>query len=52
MITQGQMMGQFVPNHGTIRSVGTGTLSVMGSLLTKRRAVDFCRVGSCLCRPV
>ncbi|MGI9062814.1 MAG: Ms5788A family Cys-rich leader peptide [Pseudonocardiaceae bacterium] len=22
----------------------------MGSLLTKRRAVDLCRVGSCLCR--
>ncbi|MFI5958199.1 Ms5788A family Cys-rich leader peptide [Cryptosporangium sp. NPDC051539] len=23
----------------------------MSSLLTKRRAVDLCRVGSCLCRP-
>ncbi|MFB9323741.1 MULTISPECIES: Ms5788A family Cys-rich leader peptide [Cryptosporangium] len=23
----------------------------MSSLLTKRRAVDLCRVGSCLCPP-
>jgi hypothetical protein len=24
----------------------------MGTLLTKRRAVDLCRVATCLCRPV
>jgi hypothetical protein len=24
----------------------------MGPLLTKRRAVDLCRVATCLCRPV
>jgi hypothetical protein len=24
----------------------------MGMLLTKRRAVDLCRVATCLCRPV
>jgi hypothetical protein len=24
----------------------------MGLLLTKRRAVDLCRVAACLCRPV
>ncbi|MEV0273138.1 Ms5788A family Cys-rich leader peptide [Hamadaea sp. NPDC050747] len=24
----------------------------MGILLTKRRAVDLCRVAACLCRPV
>ncbi|MEH1125756.1 MULTISPECIES: Ms5788A family Cys-rich leader peptide [Micromonosporaceae] len=24
----------------------------MGTLLTKRRAVDLCRVAACLCRPV
>ncbi|WP_342672298.1 Ms5788A family Cys-rich leader peptide [Micromonospora nigra] len=24
----------------------------MGILLTKRRAVDLCRVATCLCRPV
>ncbi|WP_376771192.1 Ms5788A family Cys-rich leader peptide [Rhizomonospora bruguierae] len=24
----------------------------MGELLTKRRAVDLCRVTTCLCRPV
>ncbi|MGR6322391.1 MULTISPECIES: Ms5788A family Cys-rich leader peptide [Micromonospora] len=24
----------------------------MGTLLTKRRAVDLCRVTTCLCRPV
>jgi hypothetical protein len=29
----------------------SATLCVMSSLLTKRRAVDLCRVGSCLCRP-
>ncbi|HWH01852.1 MULTISPECIES: Ms5788A family Cys-rich leader peptide [Micromonospora] len=23
----------------------------MGTLLTKRRAVDLCRVATCLCRP-
>jgi hypothetical protein len=23
----------------------------MSNVLTKRRAVDLCRVGSCLCRP-
>jgi hypothetical protein len=27
-----------------------GTLPAMGTLLTRRRAVDLCRVGSCLCR--
>jgi hypothetical protein len=26
------------------------TLAAMGELLTSRRAVDLCRVGSCLCR--
>ncbi|MFB6393158.1 Ms5788A family Cys-rich leader peptide [Polymorphospora lycopeni] len=25
---------------------------VMGTFLTKRRAVDLCRVATCLCRPV
>ncbi|SCL14439.1 Ms5788A family Cys-rich leader peptide [Micromonospora inyonensis] len=32
-----------------------GTLvgsQVMGTLLTKRRAVDLCRVATCLCRSV
>ncbi|MFY1634462.1 Ms5788A family Cys-rich leader peptide [Solwaraspora sp. WMMB335] len=24
----------------------------MGKFLTKRRAVDLCRVATCLCRPV
>ncbi|WP_312875391.1 Ms5788A family Cys-rich leader peptide [Allocatelliglobosispora scoriae] len=24
----------------------------MGLLLTKRRAIDLCRVATCLCRPV
>ncbi|MEV0728839.1 Ms5788A family Cys-rich leader peptide [Asanoa sp. NPDC049518] len=24
----------------------------MGTFLTKRRAVDLCRVATCLCRPV
>ena len=24
----------------------------MGTMLTKRRAVDLCRVATCLCRPV
>ncbi|MFV2021428.1 MULTISPECIES: Ms5788A family Cys-rich leader peptide [unclassified Micromonospora] len=24
----------------------------MGKFLTKRRAVDLCRVAACLCRPV
>jgi hypothetical protein len=34
---------------------GTGSLlnsGRMGTLLTKRRAVDLCRVATCLCRPV
>lgn len=25
---------------------------LMGTLLTKRRAIDLCRVATCLCRPV
>jgi hypothetical protein len=29
-----------------------GRLLGMGTLLTKRRAVDLCRVATCLCRPV
>ncbi|HEX5540535.1 MAG TPA: Ms5788A family Cys-rich leader peptide [Micromonospora sp.] len=24
----------------------------MGTFLTKRRAIDLCRVATCLCRPV
>jgi hypothetical protein len=28
----------------------SGSLGRMGTLLTQRRAVDLCRVGSCLCR--
>lgn len=27
----------------------SGTLGAVGSLLTKRRVVDFCRLGSSLC---
>jgi hypothetical protein len=27
------------------------SLAMSNMLLTKRRAVDLCRVGSCLCRP-
>ncbi|WP_325049912.1 Ms5788A family Cys-rich leader peptide [Micromonospora radicis] len=27
-------------------------LAAMGTLLTKRRAVDLCRVATCLCRSV
>jgi hypothetical protein len=30
-------------------SVGSGSLRVMHTLLTKRRAVDLCRVDSSLC---
>ncbi len=29
-----------------------GKLPLMGIILTKRRAVDLCRVATCLCRPV
>ncbi|WP_406073050.1 Ms5788A family Cys-rich leader peptide [Micromonospora sp. NBC_01638] len=29
-----------------------GKLLAMGTHLTKRRAVDLCRVTTCLCRPV
>ncbi|MFB9543775.1 Ms5788A family Cys-rich leader peptide [Micromonospora sagamiensis] len=38
---------------GRWRGMGTlvGSL-VMGTLLTKRRAVDLCRVATCLCRSV
>ncbi|HEY3010589.1 MAG TPA: Ms5788A family Cys-rich leader peptide [Micromonosporaceae bacterium] len=35
--------------RGTERLVG---FPPMGTLLTKRRAVDLCRVATCLCRPV
>lgn len=37
----------------TVRPVGplVGSLT-MGWMLTKRRAVDLCRVATCLCRPV
>jgi hypothetical protein len=31
-------------------ALGGGTLTPMGTLLTKRRAVDLCRVATCLCR--
>ncbi|MFC6015291.1 Ms5788A family Cys-rich leader peptide [Plantactinospora solaniradicis] len=34
---------------GFVPLVGSGS---MGTLLTKRRAVDLCRVATCLCRPV
>jgi hypothetical protein len=27
-------------------------VAAMGTMLTKRRAVDLCRVAACLCRPV
>ncbi|WP_369076479.1 Ms5788A family Cys-rich leader peptide [Actinoplanes friuliensis] len=36
-----------VPGSGTAGRVGG-----MSLLLTKRRAVDLCRVAACLCRPV
>jgi len=36
-----------VPSRGP-----AGKVAVMSLLLTKRRAVDLCRVAACLCRPV
>ncbi|MFI7541360.1 Ms5788A family Cys-rich leader peptide [Actinoplanes sp. NPDC049599] len=36
-----------VPSRGPAGRVGG-----MSPLLTKRRAVDLCRVAACLCRPV
>ncbi|MEV6629879.1 Ms5788A family Cys-rich leader peptide [Actinoplanes sp. NPDC051470] len=41
------MMVRSVPVTGTAGRVGR-----MSLLLTKRRAVDLCRVAACLCRPV
>ncbi|HEV7961623.1 MAG TPA: Ms5788A family Cys-rich leader peptide [Actinoplanes sp.] len=41
------MVVDSVPRSGT-----AGRLTPMGLLLTKRRAVDLCRVAACLCRPV
>ncbi|MEV6967351.1 Ms5788A family Cys-rich leader peptide [Hamadaea sp. NPDC051192] len=38
-----------VVRRTTTRLVGS---LAMGILLTKRRAVDLCRVAACLCRPV
>ncbi|MEV6487170.1 Ms5788A family Cys-rich leader peptide [Actinoplanes sp. NPDC051633] len=38
---------------GGVSGVGTaGRVGRMSLLLTKRRAVDLCRVAACLCRPV
>ncbi|MEV4841929.1 Ms5788A family Cys-rich leader peptide [Micromonospora matsumotoense] len=37
------------PWHSPGRLVGSDT---MGTHLTKRRAVDLCRVATCLCRSV
>ncbi|MEU8229766.1 Ms5788A family Cys-rich leader peptide [Actinoplanes sp. NPDC048791] len=36
-----------VPSRGP-----AGKVAFMSPLLTKRRAVDLCRVAACLCRPV
>ncbi|MFC4130123.1 Ms5788A family Cys-rich leader peptide [Hamadaea flava] len=44
-----------VPDCGlVVRRTTTGLVGslAMGILLTKRRAVDLCRVAACLCRPV
>ncbi|WP_425474152.1 putative leader peptide [Saccharopolyspora dendranthemae] len=35
--------------HSSRRSVGPGNLPGVHVLLTRRRAVDLCRVGSSLC---
>ncbi|MFI2267481.1 MULTISPECIES: Ms5788A family Cys-rich leader peptide [Micromonospora] len=38
---------------GLVAAVARLVISLpMGTLLTKRRAVDLCRVATCLCRPV
>lgn len=38
---------------GTVRGSSVVLVSAaMGTMLTKRRAVDLCRVATCLCRPV
>lgn len=34
------------------RGAGSATLAAVGFLLTSRRTVDLCRVGSCLCPAV
>jgi hypothetical protein len=44
-----------IPDAGRALSAGAAPLvgsPTMGPMLTKRRAVDLCRVATCLCRPV
>ncbi|WP_375790639.1 Ms5788A family Cys-rich leader peptide [Actinoplanes lutulentus] len=37
---------------GSVPRLGlAGTVGRMSPLLTKRRAIDLCRVAACLCRP-
>jgi hypothetical protein len=48
------MLGSLAMSQCTERSVGregaAEQATLMGALLTKRRAVDLCRVATCLCR--